>query len=100
MAWDTTWKRKLLEQFLHTYFVLRDVRVELAVGSFQIDIRNDTGSTMSRAGEIDRVQIMFFDEPIQMHIDEVQARRRTPVTEQSGLDVFERQRLAQQRILQ
>jgi hypothetical protein len=42
---------------------------------------------------------MFFDNAIEMRVDKVQARRRSPVTEQARFDVFEFERLAQQRII-
>ena len=41
-----------------------------------------------------------LDDAIQVHVDEVQPGRRAPVPEQARLDVLERQRLAQQRIVE
>ena len=41
----------------------------------------------------------FFDDAVQMDIDEVQSRRRAPVPEQARLDVRQLERLLQQRIV-
>ena len=54
---------------------------------------------MARAGDVDHVQVRALDHAIQVHVDEVQARRRAPVPEQARLDVLERERLLQQRIV-
>ncbi|TKS62330.1 MAG: hypothetical protein EWM73_02565 [Nitrospira sp.] len=54
---------------------------------------------MAWPGDIDHVEILFRDDPVQMHVDEVQPRRRAPVTEQARLDVCARQRLLQQGIV-
>ena len=40
------------------------------------------------------------DHAVQVHVDEVQARRRAPVAEQPRLDVLARERLAQQRVVE
>jgi hypothetical protein len=45
---------------------------------------------------IDHVQIVVFDQPVEVDIKEVQARRRSPVTKQTGLDVLKRQRCFEQ----
>jgi len=45
------------------------------------------------------VKVCFFDHPVQVNIDEVQARRRSPVTEESWLDVFFREGLLEQRVV-
>ena len=42
---------------------------------------------------------MFLDHAIEMGIDEVQPRRGAPVSEQSRLDVFQRQGFLQQGIV-
>ena len=44
---------------------------------------------MAGAGDINHIEIARDNEPIEMHIHEIQPRRRAPVTEQAGFDVFE-----------
>jgi hypothetical protein len=55
---------------------------------------------MPRAGHVDHVEVALLDQPVQVNIDEVQPRRRPPMTEQARLDVLRPQRLPQQRIVQ
>jgi hypothetical protein len=45
-------------------------------------------------------KIQLANDPVQVNVDEVQPRGRPPVTEQSRLGVFDRQRLTQQGIFQ
>ena len=54
---------------------------------------------MAWPSNIDHVEILLLDDTVQMHVDEVQPRRRAPVTEQARLDVRARQRLLQQGIV-
>ncbi len=53
---------------------------------------------MSWAGNINSVQIVFFDQTIEMRVDKIKAGRCTEVSEQARLDVLDLQRLAKQRI--
>ena len=36
------------------------------------------------------VQVVFLNEPIEMRVNQVQARRRAPMAQQPGLNVIER----------
>jgi hypothetical protein len=40
---------------------------------------------MSGAGDINHIKGILIDDPIEMHVDEVQARRGAPVSQQSRL---------------
>ena len=53
---------------------------------------------MSRTRDIKHAQVLLLDHAIQMRVNKVKTRRRTLMPEQARLHVFERQRLAQQRI--
>src|SRR5256885_8314722 len=64
VAWNAAGKRKLLEQPLHPTGVLRDVRINLAVRSFQIGVRHESGATMSRTSDIDHAEVPLFDDSI------------------------------------
>src|SRR5882724_4570010 len=99
MARDTTRERKLFEESFHPCFVLRNVGIELAVGSLQISICNQPWSTVAWTGDVDHVQIMQLNETVEVYVDEVEPRRRAPVTEQSGFYVCEFQGVAQQWIV-
>jgi hypothetical protein len=95
---NSTRKRKLLEEFLHALFVLRNVRIEFAVGSFEIDVGDDARSAVTGPGDIDDVEIVLFDQAIEVEVDEIQARRGAPVAEEARFDVFDTERLAQHRV--
>src|SRR5262245_36566917 len=51
VAGDAAGKRELFEQTLHPDFVGRDVRIDLAVGSFEVSIRDEAWIAMPRTGE-------------------------------------------------
>jgi hypothetical protein len=53
---------------------------------------------MAGARHVDGVEIVFLDQPIYMNTDQIEARRSTPMTQQAGLDVLDRQFLPQQRV--
>jgi hypothetical protein len=93
-------KGKLREQPLHPRFVLRNVRVNLAVGSFQIGVGDDPRGAVARPGDVDRVEIMLFDGAVEMNVDEVQSGRGSPVPQQPRLDVFVPQGLLQERVVE
>ena len=79
--------------------VLGDVRVELAVGPFQVRVGHDARAAVAGAGDVDHVQVVLLDDPVQVDVDEVQPRRGAPVAQQPRLDVLGLQRLLQQRVV-
>ena len=54
-------------------------------------MRHEPGATMPWAYDIDHVQIVIFDQSIEMNIDKVQSRCRAPMPQQSRLYVLARQ---------
>ena len=91
---------ELLEQPRHSLFVLADVRIHLAIGALEIGVGDERWTAMPRADDVDHVQVIFFDDSIEMHAQHVEARRRAPVSEQPWLDVLTLKRLSQQRIVE
>ncbi len=70
---------RYVEQFkttaaFYTSFVLRHVRVQLAVAALKIGVGYQAWHAMSGAGDIDHIEVILIDDPIEMNIDEVQAR--------------------------
>ncbi len=92
-------ERELLEQPLHALLVPSDVRIDLAISAIEPRIGHQAGAAMTRTSDIEHAQIALLDDAIEMRVDEVQARRRTPVAQQSRLDVLAQQRLGEQRIV-
>ena len=99
MAGNPAGERELREQLLEPGFVLGDVRIDLAPGAFQVHVSHNRRAAMTGAGDVEHVQVVLFDRPVQMHIDEVLARRRAPVSHHQRLHVRQLQRLLQQRVV-
>ena len=92
-------ERELGEEPLHALFVGRDVRIDLAVGPLEIGVRDQARPAMPGAGDVDHVEVVLLDQPVQVNVDEVQTRRRSPVAEEPRLDVFLCQGLLEQRVV-
>src|SRR5512146_111016 len=92
-------KRELLEEPPHPDRISRNVRIELAIGALQPCIGDNGGSPMAWTGDINHVQGIFFDDTVEMGINEVEPRSRPPMPEQAGLDVLERKRSSEQRVI-
>ena len=100
VARDAAGEAELLEQPLHPFRVLADVRVHLAVGALQIGVRDQRRPAVPRADDVDHVQVIALDDPIQMHAQHVEPRRRPPVAQQPRLDVLALQRFSQERVVE
>src|SRR5439155_12224597 len=100
VAGDASRKRELAEQPTQPLLVAADVRVDLAVGALEVQIRHDTRATVAGSRDVDAVQVPRTDHPVEVGIDEVEPRRRAPVSEQPRLGVRELQGFAQQRIVE
>src|SRR5579862_2536681 len=98
MAGNPTRKRKLFEQLLHALFVLLDIGIKLGVSTFEISIGHYARPAVSGSRDVDHVQIVFFDEPIEVRVDEIESGRSAKVSQQSRLDVLDLKRLAQKRV--
>src|SRR5229473_2623278 len=92
-------KGELREEAFQAGLVRRNVGIDLAVRSLQVSIGDYPRSAVAGAGDVDHVQIMFFDDPVQMNVNEIQPRRRPPVAEQARLDMVQCQRLIQERVV-
>ena len=99
MAADPARKRKLLEQPSQPVRIFGDVAVDFGVGALQIDVGDQGGRAMARSGDKNDVQIVFFDQPVEVNVNEAHARIGAPMTEQPTLDVLDLQRFTKQRIV-
>src|SRR6266478_2616288 len=89
VAWNAPRKRELLEEMLQPFCILRDMRIDFAVSSFQIGVGDQARAAVSRTRDIDQVEVVFLDQAIQMDINEIQSGGCSPVPEQAGLDVLQ-----------
>src|SRR5262249_29044109 len=99
MAWDTTRKRKLREQLLHPLFVLRNIRIDLAINSLKVSVGHQTRSAVARPGDVDHVEIVFLYHSVQMSIDKIETWRGSPVSQQPGFDMLFGQGLLEERVI-
>ena len=67
VAGDSAWERELREQALHARFVGRDVRINLAVGSLEVGIRDQAGPAMPRAGLVLEGAVADLALPVEEH---------------------------------
>jgi len=63
-------------------------------------VRDQRGAAVSGADDVDHVEVVALDDPVEVDAEHVQARRRAPVAEQPRLDVLPLERLLQERVVQ
>ena len=73
--------------------------IDLAVSAFEVGVAHDGRAAVPGAGDVDHVEVVFLDDPVQVRVNEVLPGRRAPVPQQHVLHVRERQRPLQQRIV-
>jgi len=100
VARNAAGERELGEEALHPLLVLRHVGIDLAVGALQIGVGDQRRAAMARAGDVDHVEVVLLDQPVEMNVDEVEAGRRAPVAKQARLDMLLGQRRLQKRIVE
>ena len=99
MTGNSARKRELRKELLESGLIAADVGIDFAVGPFEIRVTHDCRTAVAGAGDIDHVEVIFLDDPIQMDVNEVLTGCRTPMPEQHRLHVRKCQRLFQQRIV-
>ena len=99
VAGNAAGKRELGEEALHALLVLGDVRIDLAVSPLEVGVGDQAGPAVPGPGDVDHVQVVLGDQPVQVGVDEVQARRGPPVAQEPRLDVLLGQGLLQQRVV-
>ena len=88
VAADAAGEGEFLEELKHSLLVLALVRIDLGVGTFQINRRQHARRTVSGAGQKDGVEVVLVDQAIQMNISEAQAGTGSPVAQQARFDVL------------
>ena len=73
-------KRELLEQLLHSGFVHGDVRVDVSPGALEVYVAYNRRTAVPRTSYVKHIKVILLDDSVQVHIDEVLARRRAPVS--------------------
>src|SRR5678815_2582825 len=100
---DVTWyparERKLPKHFLHPFFALRNVRVDLGVGAFEPDIGYDGRTAVPRPNDINHIQVELFNDTIEVYVDKVESRRRAPMPDQAWFHMLLSELLLKKRIV-
>ena len=99
VAGNPAGKGELKKELPQPSLVLADVRVDLAVGALEVRVAHDGGPAVPGTGHVDHVEVVLLDDPVQVDVDEVLPRRRSPVPQQHTLDVRGGQRSLEQRIV-
>ncbi len=100
VAGHATGRRELAEQATEAVAGLGDLRIDLGVRAFEVDVRDDRRPAVTGAGEEDHVDVLFCDQSIEVHVHEAETGRRAPMAEQSRLDVLRLQRDLEKRVVE
>jgi len=73
--------------------------MHLGVGALEIRAGIERRASVAGPGDVDDVGVVFFNEAVQMNVDQVLPGRGSPVAQQARLDLRGSQPFAQQRIL-
>src|SRR5215469_6934423 len=96
---DAAGEGELLEETLHSCFVLALIRIDLRVRPLEVPLRQHGRGAVPRSRNEDGVQVILIDKPVEMDVGKALASIRTPMSQQSLLGVFAPQRLFQQRVV-
>ena len=88
-----------MKEFPQPGLILADIGINLAVGALEIGVAHKGRTAVARTGDVNHVEIVFFDDPVQVSVDEILPGRRAPMSEQHVFDIFEFQRAFQQRVV-
>src|SRR5271154_3932706 len=92
MTRNAVWPGELTKQPLQPVSAALDIRIALGVRPLQVAMRHQSRTAMTGADDINHVEIVFFDQPVQVNVNEIDPGGGAPMPEQAGLDVFERER--------
>src|SRR5262249_50307769 len=74
VARDAAGERELGEEAVHAFFIGRNVRIDLAVRPLKVSVCDQTGTAVPGAGDVDHVEVVLLDQPVQVNVEEVQTR--------------------------
>src|SRR6202048_2757566 len=83
MAGNASGKRELGKELLQSGLVLADVGIDLGVGALEVGVGDQGRAAVAGSGDVEHVQVVLRNDPVQVHIDEVLTRRRSPMTAQA-----------------
>ncbi len=99
VAGNSARKRKLNEELPKAGLILAYIGIDLAVSALEVGVAHHRGAAVPGAGNVNHIEVVFLDDPVQVHVNEVLPRGRAPVSQQHVFHIRERQRTLQQRIV-
>jgi hypothetical protein len=84
-GWEFLGKRKLNKELPKAGFILADVGIDLTVSALEVSVAHDGRATVPGAGDVNHLEIVFFDDPVRVHVNEVLPRGRAPVSQKHVL---------------
>src|SRR6266550_2870460 len=96
---DATCKREILEERAHPFDVLALTGVNLRIRTLQIDWPENSRGTVTGAGQKNGIEIVLLYKAIEVNIREAQTGARSPVAQQSKLDMLWLERFTKQGIV-
>ena len=100
MAGDAAGEGELLEQLLHAFLVPGDIGIDLCIRAVQPVLGHHGVAAVAGAGNIDHIQIILFDDAVQVGINKVLTGHSAPVTHNFLFYIIQRQFGAHQGIFQ
>ena len=91
---------ELLEQFPHAVLVLGNVGIDLRIGAVQPVLGHHGVAAVAGAGEVDHVQIVLLNDPVQVGVDEVLPRHGAPVSADLFLEMLHIKGFLKKRIVE
>ena len=88
-----------LTQVFETFFILRNTWIQFSVWTIQVWIRYHYLPTMTWSFNVEHIQVVFIDGPVQVSIDKVLPRYCTPVSDWVSLQVVFNDFTLQQRVI-
>ena len=91
---------ELADEFPQALVVLADVRIDLAVAAVEPVLGEHGVAAVTRAGNVDHVEVIFVDNAVEMRVNEVLSGHGAPVADDFFLDDILREGIAQERVVQ
>ena len=86
---DPAGEGKFFEELAHPRLILALIGINLRIGALEVGRRKNAGCAVPWSGHEDGVQIILFDQPVEVDVNETQPWARAPMAEQPLLDMFQ-----------
>src|ERR1017187_11026185 len=82
VAGNSSGKRELKKELPQSGLILADVGIDFAVCPFKVSVAYHRRAAVAGAGDVNHVEVVFLNDPIQMHVNEVLPGSRAPMSQQ------------------